>query len=393
MNFIPTKIERFKVPHQLPEDPKKWTPYKLSNLPYLTDAVHASISCREAGSRPDVLQMHLDNLNILARTLQSLKLSNIPPEVGEYLFGANPTGPTFPHVVCLRLDLGAFEPRSLRLFPRLRELTISADSCNKLIDTLEHDCPHLKAIKIPVTGTSRRFLAPSLAWAHVYLDLTETKTNFFWGVTNAAITPENGWRLFREMNKQISFESRLFPRNNSELLHSQFWAEKVKSIASIADHHYQLSLAALAAFRAFRHNLFERTKYFHSSVELVKSVFLYDVGVEIGEARNPVLHEMFQWAPSLELFQLIFETKSDKINNMTPFERAKSVRPDYPFFWELPLFCCIVQRPGDAPVRRKKSKNHKLTQVYSTIFFFVPVNLVRARQVHCRESREAAPTF
>lgn len=66
-----------------------------------------------------------------------------------------------------------------------------------------------------------------------------------------------------------------------------------------------------------------------------------DLGVFTSGTEIMALTWLFQRAPSVELFQLVFETKLVRGNTMTPFEFAKSKHPDYPFFWDCPLFTLV----------------------------------------------------
>lgn len=55
------------------------------------------------------------------------------------------------------------------------------------------------------------------------------------------------------------------------------------------------------------------------------------------------LEEIVSWlAPTVEVFQLLFEAKLANNNTMTVFEHAKLLHPDYPFFWEYPLFMAVL---------------------------------------------------
>lgn len=58
--------------------------------------------------------------------------------------------------------------------------------------------------------------------------------------------------------------------------------------------------------------------------------------------------------PTVEVFMLLFETKLVRRNTMTAFEYARSLHPDYPFFWEMHLLATIFSSSlmrDEAPVR------------------------------------------
>lgn len=74
---------------------------------------------------------------------------------------------------------------------------------------------------------------------------------------------------------------------------------------------------------------------------------------------------------SVEMFKLIFETKLAQNGMMTAFEYAKSLHPEYPFFWRLPVFMASVLpkvSPPDDPVRPFSSRNFILVINIDIIF-------------------------